>query len=372
MIQPSAPLQFKPEGDESLAQYINNKLLEIIATIEKLTYMAEKKAWDTGKGVDLVVIPEGAFPYVSTRPSEATGTQDTDIIVNVLAVGEIYSSYLHKKILLLTNNLQAPIFLNENDAEFRIDENSGKKIKNYYNISVLYDVNGKRKEDYRKNFLLPFGEYIPFPDIFGFKTWLLENTNASDFAKGNRKNIIPFQYLSKKEKIMSPEWQANLLIDFPGNTVELIQGNRFVSTPEKTAYFIPLICYEVLSGEYVRNFGNYEKVDFIVNVTNDRWFGDDSKESWQHLQLSIFRAIENRKALVRSTNSGISAYIEPTGRIKEKSIIEQAKEDFKILDVVKMREETLYQKWGEWLQKVILLVLLLFIIFHVIKRFRKK
>jgi apolipoprotein N-acyltransferase len=56
--------------------------------------------------------------------------------------------------------------------------------------------------------------------------------------------------------------------------------------------------------------------ELLVNMTNDAWFGD-TNEPWQHLALAKFRAIEHRRFLVRSTNSGVSAIIDPNGRVVE-------------------------------------------------------
>ncbi|HEY3496812.1 MAG TPA: nitrilase-related carbon-nitrogen hydrolase, partial [Polyangiaceae bacterium] len=56
------------------------------------------------------------------------------------------------------------------------------------------------------------------------------------------------------------------------------------------------------------------RTDLLVNLTNDAWFGDTT-EPWIHLGLAKFRAIEHRRFFVRSTNSGVSAFIDPVGRV---------------------------------------------------------
>ena len=126
--------------------------------------------------------------------------------------------------------------------------------------------------------------------------------------------------------------------------------------PQKKINFIPAICYEILSGDYIRKFPDKDKAGFILNVTNDRWFSDDSKESYQHLQLGLFRAVENRKSLIRNTNSGVSAFIDATGKINSASLIPQAKKDFRIVQVPFVKEKTLFQILGNWPPKFFFLV----------------
>jgi apolipoprotein N-acyltransferase len=74
------------------------------------------------------------------------------------------------------------------------------------------------------------------------------------------------------------------------------------------------ICYEDVVPSFVNKMMRKDPADLLVNITNDAWFGD-STEPWIHLALSKFRAIEQRRYLVRSTNSGVSAIIDPVGRV---------------------------------------------------------
>jgi len=102
------------------------------------------------------------------------------------------------------------------------------------------------------------------------------------------------------------------------------------------------------------NTGNPE---LIVNMTNDAWFGD-TIEPWQHFALSVFRAVEHRRYFVRSTNSGVSGFVDPAGRILAKTkTFEQAS----LAAPVSFRtERTLYQFLGnapDWALSVIAIVL---------------
>ena len=78
--------------------------------------------------------------------------------------------------------------------------------------------------------------------------------------------------------------------------------------------FSPLICYEVIFPNLVRKFF-LDGGDFIVNITNDAWFGR-TPGPYQHLSMTVFRAVENRKPILRAANTGISAVISSNGKIE--------------------------------------------------------
>ena len=75
-----------------------------------------------------------------------------------------------------------------------------------------------------------------------------------------------------------------------------------------------LVCYEDILPPFVNGAVNEGDSEMIVNVTNDAWFGDTT-EPWIHFALAQMRAVEHRKYLLRATNSGVSAVIDPVGRV---------------------------------------------------------
>ena len=78
-----------------------------------------------------------------------------------------------------------------------------------------------------------------------------------------------------------------------------------------------LICFESIFPEIARDW-TARGANLLVNITNDGWYGRSSAP-WQHLSMAVFRAVENRRSLVRSANTGVSAFIDPLGRITEES-----------------------------------------------------
>ena len=107
-------------------------------------------------------------------------------------------------------------------------------------------------------------------------------------------------------------------------------------------YIQPLVCYESIFSEEVR-VSNSE-ADLIVNITNDAWYGKSSGP-YQHFQISRIRAIENGLPMVRSGNNGISAIIDPVGRVSKKLDLDQ----IGIIDgliPLKLLLPTIYSEYG--------------------------
>lgn len=146
-----------------------------------------------------------------------------------------------------------------------------------YNNAHLVAPNGKVLAKYHKNYLLMFGEYIPFADKF---PWVYD--------------ILP---------------EAGNLT--PGSDINTMKLNGFDIGLS--------ICYE---GILPRYFNKLSKLapNVFINITNDAWFGKTS-EPKLHLALAMMRAVEHRKWLVRSTNTGISAFIDPNGRLVQHTSI---------------------------------------------------
>lgn len=197
-------------------------------------------------------------------------------------------------------------------------EKDGNRIKEY-NTAYLLDEKGNILGYYDKVYLLAFGEYIPFGDKFPkLYEW---SPNSGAFSKG--KSVHPVSFKNHKIGIM--------------------------------------ICYEDILPDFVRKLMNSSegKSDILINITNDGWFGK-TNEPWIHLGLSIMRSIELRRWLIRSTNSGISAAIDPTGRIVKNTQVME-KESF-VVEAGFITIDTIYRKAG-WLYGYFCLtiVLILFI-----------
>ena len=168
---------------------------------------------------------------------------------------------------------------------------------------------GNAKGVYDKYHLVPFGEYMPFGDVLR-KALPFLNMNDYDYYPGEKR-------------------QPNIIIN---------QVINDISTPHKVG---SVICYEAAYPGLVRT--NAKGSEIIITVSNDDWFGD-SFAPHQHLQIAQMRAIENRLSVVRSTQSGITAFIDPYGKVTAQ--LEPFKALTLIADVSLNKSSTFYQIFG--------------------------
>jgi apolipoprotein N-acyltransferase len=149
--------------------------------------------------------------------------------------------------------------------------------KLWYNSALLIGKDGKTHGRYDKIHRVPFGEYVPLREVFPWMDW-----------------FAPYDF------------------DY-----SVRAGERLTLFPLEAYRFGALICYEdtdpYLARQYVETPSG-EKADFLVNISNDGWFNGTSEHE-EHLAICRFRAIECRRAVVRSVNMGISAIVDSNGRV---------------------------------------------------------
>ncbi|MEM7675404.1 MAG: apolipoprotein N-acyltransferase, partial [Myxococcota bacterium] len=126
----------------------------------------------------------------------------------------------------------------------------------------------------------------------------------------------------------------------------LHRGQRYEHLTLDDVTLLPMVCYEDILPAFVRRmWSEAGPADVLINITNDSWYGD-SHEPWIHLVIASFRAIETRRALIRSTNTGISAVVDPAGRIVART--GQWTEETLVYEVPLMTDgrSTLFMRWG--------------------------
>jgi apolipoprotein N-acyltransferase len=181
-----------------------------------------------------------------------------------------------------------------------------------FNSSFLVSPGGMTEATYHKRRLVIFGEYIPLVNVLPFLKWL--TPIGSGYTPGDR--VVPF--------------------DLP-------------SLGAKTSV---LICFEDMFPHEAREHVQ-EDTDFLINLTNDGWFGEWAEQK-QQAACALFRAVENGVPLVRCCNNGLTCWIDPQGRIRE---IENAGGSIYgpgfitpeiPLRVPGQRAQTIYNRYGDW------------------------
>ncbi len=172
----------------------------------------------------------------------------------------------------------------------------------FLNSAILLDPNGRVLGIYDKVYRLMFGEYIPLGESFPFLyKWLPESAGVS-----------------------------------AGSDVHVLQMGKY-----KLGV---MICYEDILAAFTRRIAA-QRPNVLINLTNDAWFGK-TPEPYLHLSLAVLRTVESRLALVRATNTGISCFVDPSGRVLEHTSLEKA--ETLIRDVPMMNGVTPYQVLGDW------------------------
>jgi apolipoprotein N-acyltransferase len=171
----------------------------------------------------------------------------------------------------LTRSLGISLLFGNDDAG--IDEGGRER---FFVGAKMLDPDGSLRLRYHKIHLVPFGEYVPWKSFLGAVGVGKLVLQVSDFTPGE------------------------------GPSVGRIKGHALGT----------FICYEAIFPDLVRGFPKAE-AELLVNITNDGWYGRTSAP-YQHFAMAVFRAVENRKYLLRAANTGITAVVDPFGRVSRR------------------------------------------------------
>ena len=235
--------------------------------------------------------------------------------------------------LIIWPETSAPGYLDENKALLQRIQRLTRMTRTFLlvgaNSAILFSKRGELLQQYNKLHLVLFGEYVPFEKYLPFLRRLLPLTG--NFIPGSEYTIFSLR----------------------------------TTNYELQTKFATLICFEDIFPGMVRRFVR-EGADFMVNITNDAWFGR-SAAPYQHAANSVFRAVENRRPFVRSANTGLSCFIDSTGRIYGK--VSSKGEDLLIeghrTAIVRIRPDsplTFYTKFGDIFILFCFLLTVLFLI----------
>ncbi|HEY1210175.1 MAG TPA: apolipoprotein N-acyltransferase [Terracidiphilus sp.] len=173
----------------------------------------------------------------------------------------------------LARHAQAPLIVGNLGVDVSVE--GGLR---YYNSARIEGADGMRVGRYDKIHLVPFGEYIPYKELLFFAHKL--TGRVSEFTRGTDRKVF-----------------------------------RLPAANGEAHRYGVFICYESVFADEVRQFAQLG-AEVLVTISDDGWYGDTSAP-WQHLNMARMRAIENRRWLLRDTNNGITAVIDPYGRVRQ-------------------------------------------------------
>ncbi len=181
------------------------------------------------------------------------------------------------------------------------DASAGNRTFSLTNSAVLLAPDGKPVFSYDKIHLVPFGEYVPLRKVLFFVDKLA--AGIGDYVPG----------------------EQHLRAETPFGS------------------FGVFICYEMIFPGLVRKF--YSRGgDFMITITNDAWFGQTAGP-YQHFSMAVFRAIENRKPVIRAANTGVSGFIDSAGRILKTTPL--FKREAITMDIQPDRRRSFYSRYGD-------------------------
>lgn len=320
LIQPATGLAFTYRktdnrfASESLGRVFNQSLAAL---------------YQSQGSIDLLILPESSVPFFSSDPTHAN-----------------YSTTFHAVVAALARYGNSDILY----QQMQPANNIGK----YYNIASIFHRTGEPGQKYTKQNLIPFGEYLPGEYKFPF----LRNM----FPEAGHYIITPLKSSGTLEYQYTPGRRANGLPRPAPEDAARTRNARLVladwptTDPQQkiqTGTLLPLICYEGLYPDAVRNAilksqsTPNQSVDFLINLSNDSWFGDGNASN-MHAAGVRLRALESGRYLIRTTLSGVTSAFDHLGRpIIERTIPGTA--DHRLLSIPRRPQAwTPYLSIGNW------------------------
>ncbi len=276
------------------------------------------------KGAQVLVWPETALPVFLLNGSYQKQLQ------------RIHNFLDKNSVSLITGMPNAKFYFEPEKAP-----PDAKKIKNSktlytsYNSALAFNPYTVEVQTYGKIKLVPFGERVPYVEKLPFLgKWIKWNVGISSWNTGTDTTVF---------------------------TLKIKDLNKIVRAA-------PLICIESIYPDFVASFVD-KGAEFIAVVTNDSWYGNSSGP-YQHKEISVLRAVENRRYVVRAANGGISCIIDPLGRtVKSSRMFERT---VVVGDVYLLNEITFYTKHKLLIPTIVLFITVLVLLFVAINSLKQK
>ena len=227
------------------------------------------------------------------------------------------------RVVALVDELQIPVLTGASHLD--------RRTRDPYNAAFYFD-GGEELAWYAKMHLVPFGERTPFVDaipLFADIDWtaLTGDLGPAEFARGTVRTLF--------------------------------------AHPDGA--FAVLICFESVFPDFVRRSVAAGAL-FLVNITNDSWFGRTAGP-YQHAQLAVLRAVENRTAIARCATSGVSLFIDPFGRTSQETDL--FVEAYRVGDVAIASQQTFYTRHGDLFAQTTAALAVVLTVVSVVQRRRR-
>ena len=281
----------------------------------------------------------------------------------------------NEELFELINN-QSDGYLSQNTKyliapEGYFDGGLGLNLKGFSYSKLKFKIDGFLKKYKNLNLIVGAQSFNIYPESKNPPTntsnkisdgrWIDVYNSAFQFSNNHKpqfyhksKLVVGVEFMPYK-KILEPII-GEILLDFGGTIATRgVQNNRTNFHSKENIIAAPIICYESIYGsfvtEYVRN-----GAQLLIVISNDAWWGDTEGHR-QLLSYSRLRAVENRRAIARSANTGISAFIDKNGRIVKK--IEYNKKGILVGNIGLENKVTFYAKYGDFIARIALLMFIL-------------
>ena len=216
-------------------------------------------------------------------------------------------------------------FARRNNASVLFNSAETNGNKRILNSAVMIDARGEKTAQYDKIYLVPFGEYIPFPEPFASRMPAF----VGNFEFGSEYDLLPF-------------------------------GNASGGV---------MICFESHFGELSREYA-LRGADVLIEMTNDGYLGK-TPVLRQHLANSVFRAVETNRPVLRVTNVGVTAYISERGEVSEAADVYSEATRVWTISKAPLSSQTIYVKYGDWFAWACSLVSLALLVFSFVSARRR-
>ena len=221
-------------------------------------------------------VPQTAAPLIHPQCPAPDSAVHPDLVALPESPAPFFEqdARFQKAVIGIAGATQAPLVVGNVGMDYSAETGGWQE----YNSALVVSAGGQRVGRYDKIHLVPFGEYVPFSRLLFFARKL--TGKVSRFTPGDERKVF-----------------------------------RLGTQNGESHRYGVFICYEAVFADEVRHFAQLG-AEVLVNISDDGWYGDTSAP-WQHLNMARMRAIENRRWILRDTNNGVTAAIDPYGRVRQ-------------------------------------------------------